>query len=266
MIFLKLGGSLITEKDQPETAREDTLLRLCGEIADFREEQPDRPLLIGHGSGSFGHSSASRYRTQHGAQASEEWRGFSEVWSAANRLNRLVIDGLRAAGLPALSFPPSASGLADGGHLVSLAIEPIRRALGVGLVPVVQGDVVFDLAQGAAIASTEEVFYYLAQHLKPTLFLLAGTERGVYRDYPDRAELLPAVTDGDLPSLSLAGADAPDVTGGMAAKVEGSLRLAAKFPEMSLRIFSGEEPGLLGRALRGEPVGTQITSSGSKVQ
>jgi len=43
---------------------------------------------------------------------SEEWLGFAEVWWDASALNRLVMDALHEAGLPAIALPPSASVIA----------------------------------------------------------------------------------------------------------------------------------------------------------
>ncbi len=266
MIFLKLGGSLITKKEEPETVRQQTLERLCEEIAVYRSSSPVTPLLIGHGSGSFGHVAAARFSTHQGAGSSEDWIGFARVWAAAQRLNRLVVDALRACDLAVIAFPPSASALAQDGRIVDMAIEPIKRALDAGLIPLVLGDVAFDSTQGAAIVSTEEVFRFLAEHLVPERVLLAGTEAGVYADYPDRQQLLPSVSPDSLPSLALAGAEAPDVTGGMAAKVRQAFEMVGGSPGLELRIFSGEEPGNVARALRGEPVGTRVLGTQPKVQ
>ena len=100
IVFLKLGGSLITDKHQPETPRLEVLARLAGEIARALNAQPQLTLLIGHGSGSFGHTAALRHNTRAGAHSPEHWRGFAEVAAAAGKLNRLVEDALRAAGVP----------------------------------------------------------------------------------------------------------------------------------------------------------------------
>ena len=106
MIFLKLGGSLITDKSRPETPRLEVISRIATEIAHAFNERPDLRLVLGHGSGSFGHPPASHHKTHLGAASRNEWVGFVEVWSAAQRLNQMVIDGLIESGLPALiSFP-----------------------------------------------------------------------------------------------------------------------------------------------------------------
>ena len=63
-IFLKLGGSLITDKRSAETPRPDVIRQLAAEIADARRRNPDLRLVIGHGSGSFGHVFGHRYGTR----------------------------------------------------------------------------------------------------------------------------------------------------------------------------------------------------------
>jgi isopentenyl phosphate kinase len=198
MIFLKLGGSLITDKSKLQTARLEMIGRLAAEISEAFRFTPEMKLLLGHGSGSFGHPVAERYGTHRGAKTADDWLGFAQVWAIANRLNRLVMDALLEASLPAISLPPSASALCQNGKIVEMAIEPIQSALNAGLLPVVQGDAAFDIRKGSAILSTEEVFHYLAPHLQPSLVLFAGIEPGVYRDYPSRSELLRIVTEKDL--------------------------------------------------------------------
>jgi isopentenyl phosphate kinase len=258
MILLKLGGSLITDKDQPETPRLTVLRRLADEIEHFRRGHPQARLVIGHGSGSFGHHLATRHQTQHGAHARRDWIGMAEVWASANHLNRLVVDALRQAGVPAVTFPPSASALTEAGVLVELAIEPIRRALEAGLVPVVQGDVAFDRQQGSSIVSTEQVLGLLAGSLGAQRLLLAGLDPGVYADLAARSQVLAELRPGDLERIQIEGAQAEDVTGGMRAKVEFAFEVLRKQPELEVRIFSAENQGDLSRALEGEALGTRL--------
>ena len=85
-----------------------------------------------------------------------------------------------AAGVPAVSFSPSAAAHCRDGALQSLATAPLRAALDAGLLPLVHGDVAFDAVRGGTIVSTEEVLAYLAPHLAPSWLLLAGETDGVY--------------------------------------------------------------------------------------
>ena len=97
LTLLKLGGSLITDKNRPHTPRLEVLARLAEEIAAARRQRPGLRLLLGHGSGSFGHVPAQKYGTCQGVHSADEWQGFVEVWHQAAALNRLVMEALRAA-------------------------------------------------------------------------------------------------------------------------------------------------------------------------
>lgn len=256
LVFLKLGGSLITHKDQPETPKPGTIARLAREIQHALEQRPMR-LLIGHGSGSFGHAAAARREIQHGIHAPQDWSGYVEVWQAAHRLHALVLEAFWQEDLPAISYPPSTSALAEDGELVTMTHEPIQQSLEAGLLPITMGDIVFDRIRGAAIVSTEQVFAYLAARLRPGRILLAGSAPGIVR--PDRpGQIYGSFTRQDLSNIEFAAPPGDDVTGGMASKVAISLALAEQDPETELRIFSAEEEGELRAVLLGAERGTRI--------
>ncbi len=261
MLFLKLGGSLITDKSTPRTPRPQTLARLMGEVAAARAARPDLQIVLGHGSGSFGHVEARKHGTRDGVRTPDQWRGFAEVQWAAGRLNRLVVDAAREAGLPVVNCPPSASAVCRDGVIESLALEPIRAALDHGLVPLVFGDVALDAVRGGTIVSTEDVFRFLAARLRPGRILLAGRERGVLTRWPD-GEVIPQLTAAQAFS-GAGGSHAADVTGGMAGKVREAQAMIAEAPGGEALIFSGDQPGLVQRALLGDEVeGTKIKYEG----
>lgn len=113
--LIKLGGSLITDKRVENSFRADVVARLADEIATAQKNNP-QSLIIGHGSGSFGHFAAHKYDTMTGVSTPDQWRGFAEVAYVAGELNRLVMKHLVNAGLPILKLQPSASALChDGG-------------------------------------------------------------------------------------------------------------------------------------------------------
>ena len=259
-VFLKLGGSLITNKAQPHTPRLDILARLAAEIAQARQEDPELRLLLGHGSGSFGHVPARKYATRSGVHTSQEWAGFVEVWREAWELNRLVMQALEQAGLPAIALSPLSAVVSSAGRVVEWNLEPIHKALQVGLLPVVYGDVIFDRQWGGTILSTEDLFDHLAVALKPAMILLAGLEPGVWADYPACTQLAPRITPANWLEFqsNLGGSTATDVTGGMLSKVQTSLDLIEKVDGLQIHIFSGEAEGAIYRALTGKPDGTLI--------
>ena len=261
LLFLKLGGSLITDKSRPYTPRLEILADLCAQIASvLNSAGGGLQLLLGHGSGSFGHTAADQHGTRRGVQGAEGWRGFAEVHHQAAALNMIVMEKLHGVGVPALSFPPSASVTAREGKAARWDIGPLERALANGLVPVVYGDTVFDEAIGGTILSTEELFQHLAPRLHPSRLLLAGLEPGVWEDFPTRTRLIPQITPDSYTKMrgGILGAASVDVTGGMEAKVREMLELVAAVPGLSVQIFSAEAPGNLRRALLGDSLGTVI--------
>ncbi len=254
LVFLKLGGSLITDKTRPLAVRRRVLRRLAREIAVALAARPGLRLLLGHGSGSFGHVVGKRHSTREGVHGPEGWRGYAETARAAALLDRLVCDALWEADIPALAFPPSASALCRDGVLVRLEVRPIAEALRQGLVPLIYGDVALDEVRGGTIVSTEEVFAYLVPHLRPDRILLAGQVAGVYTADPRRdptARLLRRLTPAAVHEVEsgLGASHGVDVTGGMWAKVRAMTSLVGEEPTVRIQIFSGERPGNVRRAL-----------------
>lgn len=249
LIFLKLGGSLLTDKTGVEQLRSDVLARLAAEIATARRQNPALKLVLGHGSGSFGHVAAAKYGTRKGVRTAEQWHGFAEVSDSAARLNRAVTAALLVAGVPALTLQPSASAVCEDGQIVQMAVEPVTAALQAGLVPVVYGDVAFDRIRGGTIISTEEVLAHFYGPLRPNWLLLAGETPGVF---DQEGDIVPQITVESLPGLAaaLGGSRGTDVTGGMAVKVQQALDLTAAHPGLRVRIFSGLEPGRLAQLLQ----------------
>ena len=272
IVFLKLGGSLITDKDKPYTPRLDKLSELALEIKTVLDSTPELVLILGHGSGSFGHTAAKKYGTRDGVKVSpqrgeaheekEYWKGFAEVRFHAAELTRYVMQTLLEAGVPAIPFSPSASMVSFNRKVTSHNVLAIRKALDVHLLPVVHGDVAFDEALGGTILSTEDVFAFLAEQFHPTRILLAGIEAGVWQDFPARNMLVKQIQLSDYEKMraGIGGSASTDVTGGMKAKVEEMLELIKKNKGLTVQIFSAEESGHLTRALNGENVGTLLSA------
>src|SRR5512136_648628 len=197
-IFLKLGGSLITDKTKVEHARQPIIRRLAREIKAAREARPDLQIVLGHGSGSFGHVAAKKHGTREGVIDRSGWQGYAEVAAAASRLNQIVVDVFVAEGVPVVSLPPSVSARCDDGRLSYLDTFVLRAALELGLMPLVQGDVALDAVRGATIVSTEDVFIYLVREFQPTCILLAGEVAGVFERSDISGAIIPVISPGNV--------------------------------------------------------------------
>jgi isopentenyl phosphate kinase len=252
LIFLKLGGSAITDKTREAIAHENVIRQIAREVKRACDSDAALELLVGHGSGSFGHFAAKKY----GFGQRDNWRAFAETGAAAARLNRIVTDAFLAEGVPAVSVQPSASARCRDGVLIDLATESIHTALAHNLVPMVHGDVAFDEVRGMSIASTEMIFAHLAPILKPSRIILAGMVDGVFtadplQDPPGSARLIREITPANFPQIEsqLRGSHGVDVTGGMFAKVKSMVALVQRAPAIRVHIVSAVREGMIERAV-----------------
>ncbi len=264
--FIKLGGSLITDKNAPLTPRPLVIQRLAQELAKVYHATAHAPWIIGHGSGSYGHVVGKLYQIRTGVKNSKGWQGFVETGYIAGQLHRIVLAALLRAGLPVVSLPPSALVTCHKGAIVDVHLQPIRAALSHGLIPLIFGDVAFDNALGGVIVSTEEVFAALADPFPPDRFTLVGVVDGVFDADPfqnPHAKRIPHIHLDDLASLSasLGQSHGVDVTGGMASKIQEMAALLRRHPRMKVHLISGEVPGRLETHLRNPdgPLGTTLS-------
>ncbi len=254
VVLVKLGGSLITDKSGDCAARLEVIYRLAGEIAAARPRMTR--LILGHGSGSFGHASAARHGVGAGPLSAAALQGVSETRARAAELHALVTSSLLAAGLAPFTWAPSSAMVSRSGSPARGAIGPLLAALEFGLMPVTYGDVVTDSSWGASICSTEAVLLYLAGRLRRRRHrvgrvLWLGATEGIY---DADGVPIPRVDRGSYARVRRAiGATAgTDVTGGMLLRLETARRLAAR--GIDSWIVDGRVPGLLTAGLAGEPV------------
>ncbi len=262
--FIKLGGSVLTDKTRPEALNVAILERVAGTIAEHIRRTDAPRLLIGHGAGSFGHHWAAQYDTIHGAHDKRGWEGVVRVSDSMLRLNREVVARLIAAGIDAISVQPSASAVADSGVLQSMNVEAIEAWVTAGLVPVVFGDVVADRTQGAAIVSTETVFAYLVPRLRATHIVLVG-EEAVYTADPrhePHAERIPLIDASNIDAVleQTGTSHGVDVTGGMASKVKTMWKLATAQEGLVIDLVGPDAPSL--RSV----LGGGINATGTRIQ
>ena len=241
-VVLKLGGSVITHKDAPETVDDDAVAAAVEAVADA---DPERLVLV-HGGGSFGHVNAAERgisRTAGSHDAADVWA----VHDAMRRLNDAVLHRLHDAGVAALPVHPLSVAARDETDDLSLPFDSTATLLEEGFVPVLHGDVVGHAGSGATILSGDELVTRLATGLDADRVGLCSTVSGVYdRD----GEVIPRITDFASVADALGEAESTDVTGGMAAKVRALLELDAP-----AHVFG---PTSLSAFLAGESAGTVI--------
>ncbi len=243
-ILIKLGGSLITDKTKAKTFRRDNVGRIARQVVRLRDLDQGLRIVIGHGSGSFGHFEARKYRTAEGVHTSQERQGFVQVGAVAAELSLLVQNEFLAAGLPTMRFQPSTTIVASDSQIKVFDSRALSLALDQRLVPLIHGDIALDERIGGTIISTEALFAHLVEPLGVEQIILLGEVDGVLNQY---GEVVPLITPSSLAELryALAGSHGVDVTGGMRQKVESMIALVRVRPSLEVIIANGNRDGML---------------------
>ena len=256
MIVLKLGGSVVTDKDRPETVDRDALegasetigaalerggYSETGSEADHETEVAG--LVVVHGGGSFGHHHAS----EHGVDTtngSRDVRAVRDVHGAMKRLNDAVVGALVERGVPAVPVHPFSVGSRSAEGALALPLDGIETMLGEGFVPVLHGDLIVHADRGVTVVSGDELVAELATGLDADRIGLCSTVPGVL---DGSGAVIDRISAYETVENALGGSESTDVTGGMAAKVRALLDLesaASIFGLEGLDAFlAGENPG-----------------------
>lgn len=257
-ILIKLGGSLITDKSRARTFRRGTTADIVRQISHILRLKPDANLVIGHGSGSFGHFEAQRNHTIDGVASEEDWFGFAKVGEAAVALSQLVLNEFLSQGLAVMRIQPSSLIVTEHGRIARMDTTLVERALESGVIPLLHGDIALDTRLGGTIVSTEAIFAHLTDTLPVSTIILLGEVDGVL---DEDGKVVATITPSNVDQLrsALGDADGVDVTGGMLRKVEDMVNLVKIHPELRVVIANGNRDNVLVDLLvKAQLVGTVI--------
>jgi len=244
LVVLKLGGSVITDKDSPETVDDDSLDSVLDAVAAALEKD-DARLVIVHGGGSFGHVHAA----EHGVSTTDgthEAAAANAIHGAMKRLNTVVVDRLQDRDVAAMPVHPLSVAARDEGGSLSLPAEATEGLLAEGFVPVLHGDVIAHASEGVTVLSGDEIVTSLADSLGASRVGLCSTVPGVL----DESEtVIEEIRSFDDVASVLGESESTDVSGGMAAKVRELLDLGAPAhifgPDAVREFLNGEQAGTL---------------------
>jgi len=254
VIFIKLGGSLITDKNTEFAAKVLVIKRLVAEIKNCLEQE--KYFLIGNGSGSFGHMVAKKYQTNKGFKDKNSLLGAALTEQAAVEINRIVLQQFLLQKIPAISISPLAIFDNKLGKPRQIFTSTVEQLIDGKFLPLVYGDVVLDRKNKFGIFSADQILKFLALEFTKKGWLVekiihCGITDGVYDKYK---QTIPIINKNNFARIksSLTGSAGIDVTGGMIHKVEESLVLAKK--GINSLIINGQVDGNLSKAILGKPV------------
>lgn len=256
LYFIKIGGSAITDLSKPNTLSSGpvTIASLLQEFKDVYASG-GFDVIIGHGSGSFAHVPAKKYRINEGLAYSDSRVGAAITHLTAKELNTIFVNEGLKLGLPLYPFSPGHFSFSDGTGLAGFCGH-ISEAIEKGFIPVVHGDVVIDRERGVSIASTEAVFDFISRSITPSKILYGSDTDGVFTADPkiDKSAKHIAVIDSSNIGSALQNTGASksrvDVTGGMATKL-AKLYETCRLTGAEGYIFNITRPGALKAMLSG---------------
>ncbi len=265
LAILKLGGSILCDKNTPFSIKWDNLERISMEIRnaiDYYVSNNDRiDLVIIHGGGSFGHPIAKKYlkkipHTKHDEPNIKEFynmkQGFWDIQKAMRKFNNIFIDSLHDYDIPAVSIQPS-SFVAFDNKNIHFDTYVLKGMLKRGLIPVIHGDIVLSGGEGYKIFSGDHALPYLTRKLKPNLSLHASDVDGVYDFNKKIIEKITSENIKDVLKYLKPSDKNDDITGGMYLKVIESYNSGIK-----TIIFNGNKKMNIYNALIGNVKGTII--------
>ncbi len=259
IILLKLGGSLITDKTKPFTLAVDNIKFIAKEIQDALKKDVTIQLIIGTGTGSFGHYPVKKFTIEKGSKTELQKYGFCSVHQSAQKLNQIVTGELLKHKIKAFSLHPSSMMIAENGVIEDFYYRPVIDMVKTGIIPVVHGDMIYDTKQGSMICSVERLFRELIMKLHNTCrftMIYAGSTDGVL---DTKKKIIPIITSRNFGSKKSHFFDVEgyDVTGGMKTKVEECLSMT-KFGVTSFIINGARKHRIEKAIIRKATEGTKI--------
>jgi len=237
MILIKLGGSIITNKEKPLSARRKPIDNILKQVRKIKE-----PKIIVHGGGSYGHYWSVKYG-MHTKPAKYDLKGVSVVKNSMIELNKIILDAAVKNRLNPYSLPPT--DFMNGNRSIKSKILTINDIAKSGLTPITYGDALWYGQKKSYILSGDVIMTTLAKALKPRLSIFALNVDGVYSNM--KSKKLIYDFRKEKPSIST---NKMDVTGGMTRKITE----AAKMSRSGLKVFfaNGNKPQRITDAVSGK--------------
>jgi len=220
MILIKLGGSIITNKERPLSVKRNSINKIAKTLKKINE-----PITIVHGGGSFGHYWSVKYN-MHTKPAKYSQKGISVVKNSMVELNKIILDIFLKNKLNPYCLPPT--DFVSGNKPINKKIKEIGKIANTNLIPVTFGDALWFGQKKSYILSGDKIMTMLARVLKPRLSIFVLNVDGVYSDLKNK-NLIYNLTDQSLSFTKVK----TDVTGGMKRKIDE----ATKISRMGLNVF-----------------------------
>ncbi len=235
MILIKLGGSIITNKEKPLSPRKKVVENIVKNL-----KKIDEPMIVVHGGGSFGHYWSVKY-DMHTKPKKYDMYGVAIVKNSMIELNKIILDIFVKNNLNPYSLPPTDFML--GNKPIENKVKEIGKIAKSELIPITYGDALWYGGRKTYILSGDKIMTYIAKILRPRLSIFALNEDGLYSDL--KTKKLIYELRGENPEIS---ENKMDVTGGMTRKVDEAVNIS----KIGMNVFfvNGNKPERIVKAVK----------------
>lgn len=265
LTIIKLGGALLTDKSTPYTARDPIIGAVAREIKECIDLGLIQSLVLLHGVGSYGHPPVLKYKLHEGFHSPEQRLLLSKTFLIVNKLRYMLVRQLQEAELPVFIMYSSSMATAEKMKMKHYFLDALKGWLGVGMIPLIGGDMLPDTAMGWSVGSADQLGVVLSRKLGAKRLIFATDVAGIYEGDPKIDAKAPLMAEINLNELEQAlermGAGKVDASGAMKGKLN-SIVPAKDLIERGLEvsIISMMNPGNLKALLKGDKVpSTRVT-------
>jgi isopentenyl phosphate kinase len=219
---LKMGGSLITKKDEPLSINRESISKVAQAISSFRFRFPHRRLILVHGGGSFGHYYAKKFGVSTISKRASPFQ-VSKIAESMIRLHTFVLEEFLRRGIPCMSVMAHEL-VSEKSSLSKWGANRIEQLMRSGLVPMTFGNV-GTFGPSAYIISGDKLCELFAESLPVGRMIFAMDVDGIYQSSEMDGDILRTIGVKDRIQ---ANPRRYDVTGGVASKISLGLRIARR--------------------------------------
>jgi isopentenyl phosphate kinase len=253
LIIIKLGGSIITFKDQPLTPNYEAIDKIANFIKELKKIYK---IIIVHGGGSFGHYWSLKY-DMHTKPFAYSDEGVERVRESMIKLNSIIVEKFISTNLKPFSIHASTF-VFNNSVCSEQILDMMNMIKNNDIIPLTYGDVVHTSHGNFSILSGDTLMKVLSINLNPRFSIFTTNVDGIYDD-PINGKLISNILQNKNKSLLTNNHDTKieyskmlfDVTGGMKRKISESMNIVNKgipvylingfYPERIMDIINGND-------------------------
>ncbi len=246
MIIVKLGGSIITDKNKYKTFRLNETENIIKQLININDD-----FIIVHGGGSFGHIMAKKYKLP-GKLSEKSLNGYTIVHNDMLELSIKISNLLLKYNINNIGIPVS-SIIYNNKKNYNI----FKKYFSMNIMPLSYGDVYLKNQNCLGIYSGDNIVYDLSRIFKPEKVIFISDVDGIYDKNPKKysnAKLLKIVNKNNNFK-----SDNNDVTGG----IMGKYKIMKKISKLGIKTYliNGFYPQRLNLIDNNEFIGTVVWSN-----